>query len=401
MILRLAARNLTRNLRRTALSTTAVVAGVAVLIVGQGAIGGFEEIIVHGQVDALSGHVAIRPPDWPTTPLQLPLEGWFDPAPALAAAGPYGAATARTEFNPMLVHAADALRVRAIGFDPATDAAVFPRDGWTVDGRVPGADEDAVLVGEGVARVLGIGPGDRVVLKSRTPAGAINALDVEVAGRLKLGNPAIDRFGVLVPAALVAKLEATPNVTQVHVRLRDRDDAEAVAADLRAALPGLDPRPWRVEAHDMLDSQKIRQAALQTLVTMLLLMAATTIANTVLMAAYERVREIGTLRALGMTRRTVVRLFLVEGALMGVAGGLVGATVGGAVVLRMATTGVDLSGALDKAAMTMPITTVLYFSWSPPTIAFAFAFGVVVSVLASIYPAWVASKLEPADAIRA
>ena len=408
MILTLALRNLTRNVRRTALSMTAIVAGVAVLIMGQGLIGGLEENIIHAQVDTLSAHVTVRPVDWPSTPMQLPLEGWFEPGPVEAALRPHGATTARVEFNPTVVHGPDALRVRAFGLDVVADEAVFPRTQWHVDGHLPAPDERAVVLGEGVARILSVNAGDRVILKSRTPDGAINALDVEVAGRIRIGNPAVDRFGMLVPIGLARELQNTTHVTQVHLLLPSRAGAEAVAATIRASLakdPGLASAlqvvTWEEETHDLIESQQIRRSALTLLEITLLGMAATSIANTVLMAAYERIREIGTLRALGMTRRDVVGLFVTEGALMGLVGGSLGTLIGALINLRGATVGFDLSKQIEGAKMNIPISTMLYTEWSWPMLAISLAFGVAVATLASIYPAWVASKLEPADAIRA
>lgn len=408
MILRLALRNLTRNVRRTALSMTAIIAGVAVLIMGQGLIGGLEENIIHGQVDTLSAHVTVRPIDWPTTPMQLPLDGWFEPGAVASAMRPLGAVTARVEFNPTVVHGPDALRVRAFGLDFAADEAVFPRTQWHVDGHLPAPDERALVLGEGVARILDVKPGDRVVVKSRTPDGAINALDVEVAGRIRIGNPAVDRFGMLVPMGLVRELQNTTTVTQVHLLLPSRAGAEAAATTVRAsiakdpALAGkLDVVTWVEETRDLIASQQIRRRALQLLEITLLGMAATSIANTVLMAAYERIREIGTLRALGMTRRDVVVLFLAEGGLMGLVGGALGMVLGALFNARGATVGFDLSAQIEGAKMNIPISTMLYTEWSWPMLGLALGFGVFVATAASLYPAWVASKLEPADAIRA
>lgn len=402
--IRLAFLNLTRNLRRTLLSLAAVVVGVWVLIVGRGFIGGIEESIVRTQIDTVSAHVSVRPAGYPTEGLQSPVDDLIEVEPLRAALDGVGVAwTPRLLFTPRAVHGADALRVRAIGFDPATDDAVFPHDGWNVDGRVPARAEDGVLVGVGLARLLSVGPGDRVVLQVRTSAGALNALDVPVAGLVRVGSPMIDRVGMLVPMDLARDLvQAEGRTSHLAIRLRNRDDAARAAAALGAALgPTVEVHSYLDDVTDYLRVQAIRRRALDLIALALLGMSAAGIANTVLMAAYERVREIGTLRAMGMTEGGVIRLFLVEGAMMGAAGAVVGGAVGTAMVGWWSVYGIDLSGAVSQVGTNIPFQAVLYTRVDPLTVAGAMAFGVVIAVLASLLPARMASRMVPADAVRA
>ena len=135
-------------------------------------------------------------------------------------------------------------------------------------------------------------------------------------------------------------------------------------------------------------------------VFILLAIAGTGIANTVVMAAYERVREIGTLQAMGMSRNGIRGLFLLEGGIMGLTAGLLGAILGSGVVLHFAQNGIDLSG-LAQASGAMNFSTILYMRFNAEVVGWALAFGVGVSLLASIYPAQHAARMNPADAVRA
>jgi putative ABC transport system permease protein len=124
------------------------------------------------------------------------------------------------------------------------------------------------------------------------------------------------------------------------------------------------------------------------------------------MATYERVREIGTLQALGMTRRALVALFVTEGLLLGVLGSAVGAALGAATVHHFSVEGIDLSAWIAKASEhggyeNVSFSTMLYMHSSAATAVLAFAFGLAVAVLASLYPAVFASRLSPADSVRA
>jgi ABC-type lipoprotein release transport system permease subunit len=158
---------------------------------------------------------------------------------------------------------------------------------------------------------------------------------------------------------------------------------------------------WRYETADLLAVQAIRRRALEFVVFILMALAAFGIANTILMAAHERVREVGTLRSMGMTEGGVLRLFLLEGALIGLFGGLLGALWGGALVAHWSKSPIDFSQVFERSQQSLSVSALVYTRFSPSVIAGAVVLGVVISILASIYPARVASRLVPAEAVRA
>jgi putative ABC transport system permease protein len=408
--LKLAARNVLRHYGRTALSMVSVVAGVAVIIFGRGFTGGLRENIIRAQIDTVSGHVLVLPADYPTAGLQHPVDRLLELDSATAAwLDRHSVAwTRRVLFTPQIIRGPDAMRVRAFGFDPARDEAVFPRTGWQVAGRVPRTSEDGVLVGRGVADAFALRPGVSIVLTARTTAGAINALEVPVAGVLTAGNPMIDGVGIFVPMPLTDDLlRCDGRFSHLAVRLDRRDRAAWTAAELRPRFGArAQVRTWMDETGGLVETADLRQAMLDVIAFALVAIAAAGIANTVLMAAYERVREIGTLRAMGMTRRGVLALFIGEGLLMGCVGSVLGALLGGSLVYKLARDGIDISNLVARAGAggtysNMPFSTVLYASFSWTVILVATLFGVLIAALSSIYPAVLASRRQPADAVRA
>jgi putative ABC transport system permease protein len=411
---RLAVMNVSRRYGRTSLSTISIIAGVAILILGRGFISGTKENMVRAQIDTMSGHVVAVPTDYPANGVRHPVDQLLEVSPDLSAFLDQEAEawTRRTLFVARAVRGRDAMRLRMVGFDPATDEAVFPRQDWQVKGRVP--HEDGVLVSKGVAEIFAIElppagePAPTMVFEVRTSAGAINALALPVAGIVRTGNPMFDRIGCFAPQPVVDRLVVPEGrASHVAVRLSERGRSDAFAAALSARWgDGARVRTWAQEARSMIEIQDLRQRMLNGLVLLLMLIAATGIANTVLMAAYERVREIGTLRAMGLTRRGVIALFVGEGVVMGAVGGLIGAAVGGLSNWKLHTDGLDLSEMIETAGSSgayenIPFSVMLYTEWSLPTIIGAALFGLAVAVLASIYPAFVATRMAPADAVRA
>lgn len=408
--LRLAFRNVTRQTGRTALSMVSIIFGVAVLILGRGFVGGLKENIIRAQIDTVSGHVLALPAGYPTIGLQHPVDELLhvDAETAAWLDGATAGWTQRTFFTARVVHGRDAMRVRVVAVDPATDTSVFPRDGWRTQGAIAEGPEQGVTLSVGVARIFGSSPGDRLIFEARTTDGAINALEVPVAGVLRTGSPTFDGSGVLMSRALAQELvQIGDGFTHLAVRLPSRDDAAEFAAALAPRLGAqAQITTWREESEGLVAAQDLRQTMLDILAFAMMAIAATGIANTVLMAAYERVREIGTLRAMGLGRGGVIRLFVTEGAIMGVAGSLLGAALGGGIVWRFATKGLDLSalvetGAESGAWQEIPMSVVLYTELSATSIAGGAAFGLLVAVLASIYPAFIASRMAPAEAVRA
>lgn len=403
-LLGLAARNLLRSPRRTVLTAVAIIAGVAVFLLGEGFVGGLEENILATAINSQVGHVLARPAGYPVRAGLHPVDRLVELTPEARSLLDAEAVawTERLYFAPTAASGSDAIRVVAIGYAPERDARVFSRERWKVEGRLPRAGEREVAVSERVARLLGLRVGDPLVLQVRTHRGAMNALEVTVAARVSTGNPAVDMLGVFVPGPLARELVGTALPSHVVARLDEREHAGAFAERLRPALGGgAQVSTWVEETRELLELQAVRRKTLNGVVFILLALAGFGIANTILMAAHERTREVGTLRALGMTEGGVLRLFLLEGALVGLLGSALGALLGGALVSHWARHPLDFSEAFEKQGSSLPISALVYTRFDGAMLAAAVLLGVAVAVLASIYPARVASRLLPADAVRA
>jgi putative ABC transport system permease protein len=376
-----------------------------VFILGEGFLGGLTENVIVSAIDGTVGHVLARPAGYPTQLGQHPIDRLLAITPAVRALldRESVAWTPRTLFAPVAASGADSLRVVGIGYDPERDPQVFPRRTWKMIGALPAPAADQVAVSHRVARLLSCKPGSRLVLQVRTHRGALNALEVTVTAVVNTGNSALDVLGVFVPQALAHRLVATDQPSHIAVKLRDRDLAEGFAARLAAALgPDAEAVTWRQETAELVRLQQIRRRALDLVMFILMALAAFGIANTILMAAHERVREIGTLRSLGMTEAGVLGLFVLEGVFIGLAGSVVGATIGGGLVAWWARHPIDFSALFEKGVGAgLSASALVYTRLSFAVIAATMALGIAIAVVASLYPARVASRMPPAEAVRA
>ena len=132
-----------------------------------------------------------------------------------------------------------------------------------------------------------------------------------------------------------------------------------------------------------------------------LAIVAVVIANTLLMSVFERTREMGILAALGMKGRQILTMFLLEAGMLGAAGIVLGILLGSLGVLYLATVGLDVGVEAGVASASFALSSTIYARFAPSAVAGLSVAGLAIMLLASLYPAWFAARMEPIDALRA
>ena len=194
---------------------------------------------------------------------------------------------------------------------------------------------------------------------------------------------------------------AGERASAVVVLLHDQKDADTVASALRA--PGLDVLTWRDLNQLMLQAMESSMGMLYMFYLIVLAIVAVVVANTLLMSVFERTREMGILAALGMKGRQIMAMFLMESATLGALGVILGVLLGSLGVYYMATEGIYL-GDIDVAEMVSADiaygeTMYARFQWADTAVLSVVCW--IIMLLASLYPAWFATRKEPIDALRA
>ena len=294
-----------------------------------------------------------------------------------------------------------------VGIEPGREkelrAAQPPAEGVFL----PEGDLLAVYVAEPAARKLRVGVGDAVSFVVQTPQGAVNSLDATVCGIFRKGAPWYDNAFYVTLGAAQALVDWPGGATNVKVLLEDdsflSNARAAVEASVAAVRPGPLATGTRVRVESYTEAGRFswaiiqaNQAALVMLSGFLFAAAGVGVVNAMLMSVRERTREIGTMRALGMRRSRVVRLFVLEGLALGIVSAIAGALAGGAVVAWLAATGIPMkAGALAWMAGG----DVLYPALEPSSLLQATLSIMLLSTLAAVYPAFSASRLEPREAL--
>jgi putative ABC transport system permease protein len=418
-LVRIAFRSLLRSRRRNALSGGTMVLGCAALILGGGLSDGIARQLTRNLVAVQTGHlqVVVRPDDF--EPQNSPFDAYgqdeLPRAVALAARlEARGAELGVTRAVPYLQARGTAIAGNRsslaviVGIEPGREPELQAKLHPVAGSFLPADDALAVYVAEPMAKKLRLGVGDAVAFVIQTPQGAINSHDAIVCGVFAKDAPWYDNTFYVPLGAAQALLDWPGGATNVKITLADPSLKAA-----RAAVPGVERvvaemdvaaaagTRVRVEPRDRAGrfSYSIieaNQTALGILSAFLFAAAAVGIVNAMLMSVHERTREIGTVRALGLRRADVVRLFLLEGLALGSVAALLGVILGGGGVLWLGARGIAMDTiTLAWMAGGDRLVPVLEMA----SVARAALAIVVLSTLAAVYPARVASRLEPREAL--
>jgi putative ABC transport system permease protein len=343
-LLRMAWRNVWRHSRRTVIVLIATALGLAFLLFFDGLFGGSEQAVFGNAVKLQGGNVLIHAPGYREKARRMPLLPLLNDEAVLQgvlAQSHVVNASRRIKTSGMVSSREGTLPVTVIGIEPEREAATGLLAENVAQGRYLAAgDEDVLLIGRALADRLEVGVGDRVTLVGRAPHEQMRRRTVTVVGVYDLGLPEVERGAAYVSLAEAQTLfDLRDQVTEVVVSLERVGQEQPVVASLRSALPGYEVDSWYTLNPEMMQAFAVNEQVMSLFGLVVLLIAAVGILNILLMAVFERTREIGILAALGLKQRQIMALFLQEGVLMGLLGALAGSVLGGVVVWYLSRVG--------------------------------------------------------------
>ena len=347
----------------------------------------------------VSGHLQVRDADYDPDKLSVAWEYLIeDPgqvAAQIEALEQVDAATPRLFASGIISVGDDSIGVEIQGIDPASQANDPYRN--VVSGEFITADDrEGILIGYPLAQNLGLEVGDQLNLLVNTADGTVDEQLFTVRGIYSTGTTAYDKGIVFLPLAKAQAFSGAGNHSSIiFVLLKDREQAEYVAGAITG--PGYQVKTWR-ELNSLLVLVNDFSNAYLTIINLIILgVTVTVIINTLLMSVFERTREIGILSAIGMKGRQIVALFLAEASLLALGGVSVGSLIGWALSAYFGKVGIyfgDLGMSTDFLFEDR-IYTYLTLESAINLIITAFVF----TLLASLYPARMASRMEPVEAL--
>ena len=410
-LLQLAARNLLRYRRRTILTSLLIVIGVMAVLVFVAITGSFKSMMVSQITDSFLGHLQVHRRGYVASIESLPLnmnmpaqlaervQKTLADSPDIVAYAP------RIKFGAMFSNFNETTSVRVNGIDPEREAAVTPLlAGRQADGVRGGPllERGQMLVPELVARGLQVKAGDTIVLIATNRDGSVNGKTFVIRGTLEsaTGPGGRDGYVHIEDAREMLRLEQ-PEISEFAARVKDMARVEAVAGRLAESFsevrnkqgrPALEVHAWQklspfANIASMID---LLTVSIKVMLVAIVLVA---VMNVMIMAVYERIREIGAIAAIGTPPARILWLFLNEGLLLGVLGTLAGAVLSVGAVYGLAAMGLTFNFGQQQGLVLAP-------ELSAGDVLTVSLMVIAVAILASVQPAWKASRMDPIQALR-
>jgi ABC-type lipoprotein release transport system permease subunit len=394
-----------RNWRRTVIAVVAIVLGLILLLLFDGIIKGSDQAIFGNAVRFYGGNLQVHAPGYRDKAARLPMLPLDDPAAVVKAAQALPdvqAVSQRINTAGIIINRGNSVPVAITAIQPDVEASISLQAENVSQGRFLKSDDgDAIFIGKALADRLGVTVGDNVTLLGRSKNETMRQHNFTVVGIFDLGVPDAEKGTVFIPLADAQTLYNLRNqVTEVPIFLKQIGSEADVMAALESQLPNYEIDSWQTLKGDLKDTLNAKLAYTSFFGIVVIVIASIGILNLMLMAVFERTREMGVLAALGMKGRQIMGLFLLEGTLMGVVGAVIGCAIGVLLIALIGSAGLDFSKmTTGMGEVGVLMSGKLYPIITLPGLISRAIIVVIIAAIASLYPAWQASRKEPAKAL--
>ena len=400
-------RNLGRNKKRTALALLAIGVGQFALLASNGLMRGYADNIRLAITGPMIGHAQVHAPQWrEERALDLYLDGLSDILTEIRADPAVGSAAARIYGPALVAPQQDAFIGIVVGVDVDAESEPY--------GLLSGLDEPLkpkhVLLGHRLAKKAGAEPGMEIAVVGQAADGSL-ANDLFIVQDI-IRSPAdlVNQSGVVMSLAEAQTLLVMPDQAhEIVIRATQSGQAEGIVERLRQdpVLAGLEISPWTEIVPELVVILKTSDYVGYFVVVIVFIAAVAGIANTLMMATFERMHEFGMLLALGSRPRRLVHMIVIEAVLTGILGVIIGTALGYLFVVATADSGIDMaswggSGEVKDMAykgLNLPLHVFPRLEFSDTLLGLVAV--LFTALVASLWPAWTAARLEPMEAMRA
>jgi ABC-type lipoprotein release transport system permease subunit len=398
-LLKMAFRDLGRNKRRSLLSSLAVTVGMSLLLLMASVVAGEMRGATQNTIQLESGHLQVRAENYDENKISLKWEDLIaNPQQVieqLKTIPQIKFATPRLIASGIVTLKDDSRGVQVIGIDPSSEANRIFRQGIIAGDFLTPDDREGIIIGKPLAEKFNVNVGDQVSLLINRSSGDTDEQLFTVRGIYTTNTSNYDKNTVFMPLAKAqAFAGAEDHASLIFVMLQDQAQAAAVAAALHGSgyqiLTWLELNEFVVQLEDLANTYMV------LFYLIVLAITATVVVNTLVMAVFERTREIGVLAAIGMKGGRIMSMFLAEAALLATGGVIGGLILGGLVVAYFTKYGIYF-GDYGISGVLMGDTIYAYLK-TQDAISLTIA-TYVITLIASLYPATLAARMEPVDAL--
>jgi ABC-type lipoprotein release transport system permease subunit len=404
LYLRLAWRNIWRHKRRTIIIVLAMSMTLALMMFYDGLMNGFTDVIYGNAVKVLGGNIQVHAEGFRAQANSTPLLPLADPQAVVDAAESNPlvlAATERINTGGLVTSREGAFAVGITGIQPEKELTVNIIGQYVKEGRNLNSDDtDSILIGKGLADAMGVQVNDRITMVGRSQHEQMRQRTMTIVGIYDLGMADIEKQTVYISLAEAQELYGVSQATEVAVFLKQIGKEGAVIKDMKSALPsGYEIESFQANYPDMASAINTKTGVMNIFSVIIIAIAGVGILNLLLMAVYERTREIGMLGAMGLKPRQISLLFILEGIMIGLVGVAVGILFGLAINWGLMQVGLDFGAYSGITSYMALIKDKVYPTWGTEKLLMRASMVAIISALAAVIPAIEAGRREPAEAL--
>ncbi len=404
LYLRLAWRNVWRQSRRTFLIAIGMGVTMAMLVIYDGLIVGFEQAIYGNAIQLLGGNIQVHAPGYAEKAGRKPLLPMADPDAVVRTAESHPnvvIASKRIVTGGLVTNREGAFAVSIIGVDTDKEIKVTPVADNISSGRYLNADDgDLIVIGQGLATAMEVEVGERITMVGNSTHEQTRQRTMTIVGIYDVGVPSVEKTTIYMSLKEAQDLFGLDGqVTEVVISLKQIGQEPGVMNLINQSAPGYEVDSWVNSIPDLKKTMDMKTGVMDVLGVFLLGIAAIGILNLLMMAVFERTREIGVIGALGLKPRQITFLFLLEGILIGLMGAAFGAILGTLTNGVLGVYGLDYSAFANLTEYTALISGSIYPQLVPLKVLQHALTVAVIAALAALYPAIEASRREPAEAL--
>jgi len=404
LTVKLAFRTLGRNPRRTLLSVVGVGVGCAVVLFLTGFMRGGSEMRLRAISQSGMGHMRIAPPEWEQTrDDKLRLQEWQAELDAARATEAVRVAAPHARSMALLAFGTRVAGVVMLGVDPEAELAFSRVAGAVTEGRyLESGDRDVTVIGGSIAERLDVELGDDLFLTVVNSEGEMEYAMLRIVGVIRTGSSDLDATICHVTLDDVERLTGLEGAGEITITVDDTRRIEETALRLSSAARGDDVvLTWQVIVPAQGGDAASDRAFSNLLIGIVVVVVTLGIMSAQLTAILERKREIAVLMALGMKGTQVIRMVVLEAAVLGILGTFAGLLLGAFPVYYTATEGFNFAAIMgdDLNIGGVLVDPVVYADMGVWMLPYTAAVALLSAVLASFYPAWYAMKTDPTSAL--
>ncbi len=295
------------------------------------------------------------------------------------------------------------MAVTVTAIDTKKDFKVFGFKKTLIEGRFPESNEDAAVLGSWFAEDIGAKVGYWITIVTRGNGGFYEAMDLEIVGIVNCPNPNVNRALLMIPFETADEYLAMEGAaTEINIKLPENADVNVEVDKIQNMLNGdnLTIMSWEAMAVDYLAMAEGKRGGTGMIMFLIFLIAAVGISNTMLMAIFERIRELGMMRSLGMSDKKIRIAFMLEAAGIGLIGSIMGIFLGILANLYIIYVGIDYSFLLRDMDIGYRIQAIFRGVWNPGTMISVFFAGIFISTFVAYFPTKRALKMDIPSCLR-